>query len=346
MNLNLKGVFPALITPFKKHEEVDEDAFRKLIQFVMPHVNGIVVSGTTGESVYLSLEERERLYKIAVETAEGKIPVIAGTGEASTAKTIQLTQSAAKAGASACLVVLPYFLHPSPKGVHNHFLQVAKSTELPLIMYNIPQVVDAVFPRQVIEDLADVDNIIAVKDSSGSLPYIMELLEFIGDRLTVLVGHDEIVVPALAAGCKGMILASAQVYPDYLQKILKAMQESKLDEARSLQREIQKLARIFCRHGGPVAVKSALNMMGQKVGKTRKPLKIGGGLSHEDREEIRVELFKIGKVDIKTKEFEAQEKELFKRFEEVELNEESLKTCKAKLGTGIHGTGNEKVNIY
>ena len=171
-----RGVFPALVTPFNAKQEVDEKAFCDLIEFVLPKVDGIVVAGTTGESLYLSMEERKRLYRLAVEKVAGKVPVIAGTGEASTCNTIELTQAAQEAGVSAALVVTPYFLHPSDKGIHKHFWEVSKNCNIPIILYNIPQTADAVLPRQVIEDLADLENVVAVKDSSGNLTYTTELL--------------------------------------------------------------------------------------------------------------------------------------------------------------------------
>lgn len=338
------GVFPALVTPFTKKQEVDEEAFRNLIQHVLPHVNGVVVAGTTGESVYLSIEERKRLFHIAVETVEGKVPVIAGTGEAGTCHAIELTKAAKEAGAAAALVVTPYFLHPSDKGVHKHYLEVAKSCDIPVILYNIPATVDAYLPRQVIEDLADIENVIAVKDSSGNLTYNMELLEFVGDRLDIIIGHDEVVLPALAGGCRGMILASAQIFPEYWQKVYKAVQENDLETARKTQREVQKLARIFCRHGGPVPVKSALNMMGVKVGAARKPIKVGGVLSNEDREEVKIELIKLGKIQAE-KEEKREEVVIEKRFEDQELSSETLRDCNAYLGSGHSGEGNEEVYI-
>ena len=143
--------------------------------------------------------------------------------------------------------------------------------DIPIILYNIPQAVDRYLPREVIEDLADIPNIVGLKDSSGNLTYMMEVLEFAGDRINVLVGHDEVVLPALAGGAKGMILASAQVFPEVWQRIYRAVQEGDLHTARKLQMSVQKLARIFCRHGGGVAVKAALNMMGVKVGRPPRP---------------------------------------------------------------------------
>lgn len=339
-----RGVFPALVTPFTSKQEVDEKAFGDLIEFVLPKVDGIVVAGTTGESLYLSIEERKRLYRFAVEKVAGRVPVIAGTGEASTCNTIELTQAAQDAGASAALVVTPYFLHPSDKGIHKHFWEVSQNCNIPLILYNIPQTADAVLPRQVIEDLADLKNIIAVKDSSGNLTYTTELLEFVGDRLDILIGHDEVVLSALAAGCSGMILASAQIYPEHWKKVFQAVQENDLETARKTQREVQTLSRIFCRYGGPVPVKAALNMMGLKIGSTRKPLKIGGVLSHEDREEIRIELIKIGKISNPEPEVRP-EIALYSRFEDAGITESMIRESGAYIGEASCGIGNEQVHI-
>jgi 4-hydroxy-tetrahydrodipicolinate synthase len=291
----LRGVFPALVTPFTKDEEIDEVALRRLISFCFPHVDGFVVVGTTGEFFLLSPEERQRVLEIAVSEVEGRKPIIAGTGSAGTREAIELSRRAEDAGASACLVVMPYFLHPSDKGVYQHFYEVAKSVEIPIILYNIPQMVDRYLPRRVIEDLADIPNIVALKDSSGNLAYMMEVLEFAGDRIGVLVGNDEVVLPALAAGACGMILASAQVFPDIWKRVYESFCEGDINAARELQRSVQKLARMFCRYGGAVAVKAALNMMGIEVGRPRRPLKrVGGALIHEDRAEIRMELEKLG----------------------------------------------------
>ena len=207
------GISPALVTPFTKTEDVDEAAFRNLIRRVLPHVDGLVPCGTTGEFPYLSVAEQQRLVEIAVEEAGGK-PVIAGTGAAGTRQAIELTRNAKEAGATACLVVTPYFLHPSPKGIYQHFYDIATAVDIPIILYNIPQVVDAVLPRRVVEDLADIPNVVGLKDSSGNLTYTMEILEYVGDRINVLIGHDEVVLPALAGGVSGMILASAQIYPE------------------------------------------------------------------------------------------------------------------------------------
>jgi 4-hydroxy-tetrahydrodipicolinate synthase len=341
----LKGIYPALVTPFDDKEDVDEAAFRSLIQHVLPHVDGLVPCGTTGEFPYIEVEEQKRLVQIAVEEAGGK-PVIAGTGASSTREAIQLAQNAQQVGASACLVVTPFFLHPSDKGVYQHFYEIAKAVDVPILMYNIPQVVDRYLPRRVIQDLADIPNIVGLKDSSGNLTYTMEVLEFVGDRIDVFVGHDEVVLNALAGGCTGMILASAQVYPEIWRQVYAAIQAGNLTKARELQRGVQKLSRIFCRYGGGVAVKQALKMMGLPVGRPRRPLKsVGGALIHEDRAEIRLELEKLGKIKPGEGNRRADNRPLSERFDDLELSPQVIAQAGLRLGTGSAGKDVEAVQL-
>ncbi len=342
----LKGVFPALITPFdKQSEEVDEQAYRRLIRDVLPDVDGIVTSGTTGEFPYLTREEQRRLLEIGVEEADGK-PVIAGCGASSTQEALTLARDAEEGGASAALVVTPYFLHPSDKGVYQHFYDIATGVDLPIILYNIPQVMDAVLPRTVVEDLADMPNIIGIKDSSGNLPYTMEILEYAGDRIDVLVGYDEVVVPALAAGVSGFILASAQVYPEVWQEVIRLVEAGQVAEARARQREVQKLSRIFCRHGGGVAVKAALRMMGLDMGPPRRPLKsVGGALIHETRAEIELELERIGKIPAAEVAFEYPDGPLMERFADLWITPQMIQEHQLRVGSGAAGEGLNRVQI-
>ncbi len=357
----LKGVFPALVTPFAKDEEFDEKAYRTLIRHVLPHVDGLVPCGTTGEFPYLSVEEQKRIVGVAVEEAgdgsagtsaspveplTGAKPVIAGTGAAGTRQAIELARNAKEVGASACLVVTPYFLHPSDKGVYQHFYEIAKAVDIPILMYNIPQTVDRYLPRTVIEDLSDIPSIVGLKDSSGNLTYTMEVLEMIQGRIDVFVGHDEVVLPALAGGCTGMILASAQVFPEVWQQVFRAVQGGDLVRARELQHNVQKLARIFCRHGGGVAVKAALNMMGIQVGGPRRPLKrTGGALIHETRAEIQMELEKLGKIQFSTPKLQFPTGPMEGRFSDLELSPETIRQAGLRLGSGAAGEKPEWVQL-
>jgi 4-hydroxy-tetrahydrodipicolinate synthase len=340
------GVNPALVTPFAKDQSVDEQAFRQLIRHVIDDVDGLVPCGTTGEFNYLTPDENRRLVEIAVEEAQGK-PVIAGAGAPGTRAALDLAQGAAEVGASACLIVTPYFLHPSDKGIYQHFYEIAKALpEMPIILYNIPQVVDAYLPRRVVQDLADIPNIVGLKDSSGNLTYTMEILEYAGDRIRVLIGHDEVVLNALAGGASGMILASAQVYPEVWQAVLHAVQSGDLQTARHLQRQVQKLSRIFCRYGGGVAVKQALKMMGVNAGRPRSPLKsVGGALLHEDRAEIQLELEKLGKIQPKATAYQTPQGPLAGRFRDVGIEAESILGERMFVGTGSFGQGAEAVQI-
>ncbi|MGD2144732.1 MAG: 4-hydroxy-tetrahydrodipicolinate synthase [Anaerolineae bacterium] len=342
----LEGVFAALVTPFDREtEEVDEDAYRRLIRQALPSLDGIVTSGTTGEFPYLTREEQRRLVEIGVEEAGGK-PVVAGCGASSTQEALALARDARESGASAALIVTPYFLHPSDKGVYQHFFDIATAVDLPMILYNIPQVMDAYLPRTVVQDLADLPNIIGLKDSSGDLTYTMEVLEYAGDRIDVLVGHDEVVLPALAAGASGMILASAQVYAEIWQEIVRLLGTGRVEEARAKQQQVQKLSRIFCRHGGGVAVKAALKLIGLDMGPPRKPLKrVGGGLIHETRAEIQLEMERLGKVPMAEAAFEYPDGPLAERFSDLEVTPEVIAAHDLRIGGGVAGEGVSKVQV-
>jgi 4-hydroxy-tetrahydrodipicolinate synthase len=313
---------------------------------VLDRVDGLVPAGTTGELNYLTPEENRRLVEIAVEEAKGK-PVIAGASAAGTKLALDLARDAQEVGATACLVVTPYFLHPSDKGIYQHFYTIAKALpEMPIILYNIPQVVDAYLPRRVVDDLADIPNIVGLKDSSGNLTYTMEILEYAGDRINVLIGHDEVVLNALAGGASGMILASAQVYPEVWQGVLAAVREGDLARARSLQRDVQKLSRIFCRYGGGVAVKQALKMMGVDAGRPRSPLKsVGGALLHEDRAEIQLELERLGKIAPRDVEFRPPDRPIAARFADLGVDTAVVEANGLHAGTGTAGEGREAIQI-
>jgi len=344
--LQLSGVFPALVTPFERGSEaVHEEALRGIIRHNLPHIDGVVTSGTTGEFPYLTRAEQRRLVAVAREEMGDKL-VIAGCGASGTAEALALARDARTAGADAILVVTPYFLHPSDKGVYQHFYDIATGVDIPLILYNIPQVMDRALPRTVVEDLADLPNVVVMKDSSGDLTYTMEILEYAGDRIDLLIGHDEVVVPALAGGVQGMILASAQVYPEVWQQVLAHVAAGELEQARALQRQVQKLSRIFCRHGGGVAVKAALNMMNVPAGVPRGPLKaVGGALMHETRAEIQLELERLGKIDSPAAPFEFPGGPLADRFADLELTPQDIHAHDLRLGSGTAGEGLNHVQL-
>ncbi len=295
----LKGVFPALVTPFTKDEEIDIEAYKRLIDFVLKDVNGVVPIGTTGEFVYLADKEKRLLFDTAIDHVDKRAPVIAGTGCSGTKETVELTQYAKDAGASACLVVAPFFHRPSFNELYDHYEKV-NAVGLPMIVYNIPQCAGVHHKWWTTEGLADLDNVIGVKDSSGDMPYMMALFEKIKGKIAIICGHDEIGLPALAAGADGLILASANLIPDIWQRIFQSVKGGDIATAQRLQAEIQKLVRIITRTSGSQSVKEGLAMMGLEVGESRRPILTGGVFQREDREEVRVQLENLGKI-VKTK---------------------------------------------
>jgi len=297
----LKGVMPAVVTPFDDNFEVDEAALRNLIDFVIDKgVTAVVPCGSTGEFTSMSIEERKKVIEITVNQAKGRVKVIAGTGDAGTDAAIEMTKYAEKIGADAALIVSPFYLKPTDKEIFEHYKKIAESTSLPIILYNIPQVTGVEIPWWVVEGLADVENIVGIKDSSGNMPYMMALFEKVFGKISIICGHDEIATAALAAGADGLILASANVIPDIWIEIYNLILEGKREEAFAIQRKIQTLVRIIARRGGALAVKAALNMMGINVGKARRPLMKGGALPYEDEELMRIHLEILGKIPKRT----------------------------------------------
>ncbi len=302
----LKGIIPALVTPFTKDEEVDIEAYRKLIDFVIDDVNAIVPCGTTGEFVYLSMKEKMRLFDTAIDHVAGSVPVIAGTGCESTKETIETTQYAKDAGAKACLVVSPFFFRPQFNEVYDHYEKV-NDVGLPMIVYNIPQCSGTHHRWWTTEGLADLSSVIGVKDSSGDMPYMMALFEKIKGQIAILCGHDEIGMPALAAGADGLILASANLIPEIWQDLYKAVQRGDIAAAQEIQARVQKLVRIIANKGASQAVKEGLAMMGVPVGESRRPILSGGIFEREDREEVRAQLEFLGKIERKNVELKARD---------------------------------------
>ncbi len=290
-----KGIFPALVTPFTKDDEIDEAAYRALIRYVLPHVDGVVPVGTTGEFVYLSEVEKQKVIEIAIDEVGGRVPVVAGTGCPSTRDTVRLTAWARDAGATAALVVAPFYLKPTFNEVYEHYERV-NQVGLPIILYNIPQCAGTHFKWWTAEGMAYLDNVVGIKDSSGDLPFMEALFEKIRGLIGIFCGHDEVVMAALAAGADGAILASANLIPDIWQEIYSAVQRGDLETARQRQKDIQILTRLVARKGGTQAVKEGLRMMGLSMSHSRHPIMPGGAFEREDREDLRTQLENLGKI--------------------------------------------------
>jgi 4-hydroxy-tetrahydrodipicolinate synthase len=292
----------------------------------------------------MTIEERKRVIKTVIDEVKGRVPVIAGTGASGTDEAVEMTKYAKEAGAAAALIVSPYYLKPADRGIYEHFYTITNEVDLPVILYNIPQCTGLELPWQMVEDLAQLPNIVAIKDSSGQLKYILAVLEKVRDKINVLCGHDEVVVAGLAAGCSGAILASANIIADIWIQVYNHLKKGELQQARELQYRVQKIARIIVASGA-VGVKEALNMMKIKMGPVRKPLSVGGELTYEAREELRLDLEKIGKIKPRTITFEITEKPTEERFMAIDITPEIIKGFNIRIGEALAGQGAEVAHI-
>jgi len=341
-----QGILPALVTPFTEDgKEINEEALRSLVNHCIKlGVSGVVPCGTTGEFVNMTTEEKKKVIDTVIDATNGRVKVVAGTGASGTDQALEMTKYAKDAGADAALIVTPYYLKPTDRGIYEHYDTIASKVDIPIILYNIPQVTGLPLPWQMVEDLAQIPNIVGVKDSSGQLSFILAVLEKVRHKINVLCGHDEVVVAALAAGCTGAILASANVMPDIWVQIHNALQKGNLQTARDLQYKVQKIARIIAK-SGPVGTKEALNMMGLKMGPVRSPLSVGGELTYEEREELRLDLEKIGKIKPKPIQFEIAERKLKERFTAIDITPRIIRDFKMRIGEALAGKDAEVAHI-
>lgn len=267
------GSFVAIVTPFKDGK-IDETAFRKLLQFHLDNgTNGIVPCGTTGESATLTHVEHAQVVHIAVDMCKGRIPVLAGTGSNSTREAIELTQDAQKSGAQGVLLITPYYNKPSQNGLYHHFRAVARETDLPVILYNVPSRTAVNMAAETVIRLAkDVKNIIGIKEASGDLSQVGEIIAGCGKDFTVLSGDDALVWPILALGGDGVISVTANVLPVRMAALCRAARDGCMDEARRLHYQLQRMNSVLFLDTNPVPVKTALYLLGLIGPDLRPPL--------------------------------------------------------------------------
>ncbi len=289
-----EGSFVAIVTPLK-NGKVDEAGFRDLLEFhIAGGTNGIVPCGTTGESATLDNEEHHQVISIAVEVCKGKVPVLAGTGSNSTREAIELTQHAQKAGADGSLLITPYYNKPSQEGLYEHFKAVAKETDLPIFLYNVPGRTSVnMLPPTVARLAKDVKNIIGIKEASGSLSQISEVIDQCGNDFTVFSGDDALLWPILAIGGKGVISVSANVVPEKMAALCAKAADRKMDEARALHYELMDLNNAMFIETNPVPVKTALSLMGKISAELRPPM---ANLTDEHLQELKSVLKKYSLI--------------------------------------------------
>ncbi len=280
----LKGAMTAIVTPFKGGK-VDEEAFRKLIRRqIEAGIDGLVPCGTTGEAATMELDEYEKVIGITVEECKGKVPVLAGAGTNNTKKVIELANIAKGAGADAILSVAPYYNKPTQEGLYLHYKTIASACDLPLVLYNVPGRTSVnILPKTVIR-LSEIDNIVGIKEASGSLNQVSEIIEGAKEGFSVISGDDFLTLPMMAIGGTGVISVTANVVPELVARQYDAFVEGSLEEAKSLHHKLFKLHLAMFYETNPIPVKTALAMMGLIEEEFKLPL---CRMSDENRERLR-----------------------------------------------------------
>jgi len=288
---NLKGCGTALVTPFKEDLSIDEDAMRRFVDFqITDGINFLVPCGTTGESVTLSDEEQRRVVEIVLSQAGGRVPVIAGAGGNNTAHVIKLAREWERLGVDGLLSVTPYYNKPTQEGLYQHFKAIAGATSLPIIVYNVPPRTNVNILPDTIVRLAEIPNIIGVKEASGDISQVAEIITRVPPGFKVLSGDDSISLPLIALGGVGLISVASNETPSKLTALVRACLENNWDEARRLNRELFPLMKANFVETSPGPVKAAVAMMGRIKEVYRLPMV---PVKPETREKLRAVLVEL-----------------------------------------------------
>jgi 4-hydroxy-tetrahydrodipicolinate synthase len=295
---NWSGIHIPIITPFKDDFSIDEDGLRRLVDYLIEEqkADSLVPCGTTGESPTLSHAEHHRVIEIVINAAAGRVPVIAGTGSNATREAIEMTKHAEQAGAAASLQVCPYYNKPEQEGLMAHFDAVAKSTSLPLILYNIPGRTGRLIEVKTLVQLAQIDNIVGVKDAAANINQTMALLTAtrrMSKKFYVLCGEDALTFSSLCLGGDGAIAAVGHVIGKELHEMMQAFARGDYKAAQDIHFRTLDVVNALFIETNPVPVKTALAMMGQPAGKLRLPLT---PMRAETHEVLRQALQGLGKI--------------------------------------------------
>ncbi|MGD7008357.1 4-hydroxy-tetrahydrodipicolinate synthase [Metabacillus sp. 84] len=266
-------VSTAMVTPFDFAGNIDFKKTSQLIEYLIANgTDSIVVGGTTGESPTLTFEEKAALFSHTVKEANGRIPVIAGTGSNDTRASVELTKKAEEAGADAVMLVAPYYNKPSQEGMYQHFKAIAASTKLPVMIYSVPGRTAVKMTAETIIRLSEISNIVAVKEASGDLELIAEVIENTSDDFDVYSGDDSLTLPVMAIGGTGIVSVASHVIGNEMQKMIEAYALGNVKEAGAIHRRILPVMNEMFAAPSPAPVKTALQLAGIDTGSVRLPL--------------------------------------------------------------------------
>lgn len=286
------GVIPALVTPFDERDKLNEGAIRKLTQYVLNNgVHALMTTGGNGEFPHLMREEKQRVIQIVVEETSGRVPVIAGTAACSTREAILLSQDAKEAGADAVIVTPPYYFTLPDSSLYEFYRDLATASPLPVIVYNNPAYTGNPLSPALIARLADIANIIGLKQSESDLGQLVEVLRLVGDRMSICTGIDSQFYASLCVGAKGVFSTAACIVPRQMVALYDAAQAGRYIEAREQHTQLQPLNRFLEYDPGYVApCKDALNLLGLPAGRVRAPFPDVTASEHQELRQVLVAL--------------------------------------------------------
>ena len=267
-----KGSIVAIVTPFK-NGQVDENAYRKLIEFQIENgTSAIVPCGTTGESATLGVNEHAQVIDIAVAAVNKRVPVIAGTGGNSTREAIELSKHAKEVGADATLQVTPYYNKPTQEGLFRHYEAILKEVPLPQVLYNVPGRTSVNLLPETVARLAKFPEIVAIKEASGNVGQMADVVRMAGENITLLSGDDNLTLPVLAIGGKGVVSVAANIVPADTANLVKAWAEGNVEEAKALFYKLLPLCKAMFFETNPIPVKTSAALMGLIRDEMRLPM--------------------------------------------------------------------------
>lgn len=271
--MNFGQIVTAMVTPFDEHGEIDYHVTRNLIDYLIANgTDSLVIAGTTGESPTLTNEEKVQLFAFAVEVVNGRVPVIAGTGSNNTRETIELTMRAEDAGVDAIMLVAPYYNKPCQEGLYQHFKTISEATSLPIMLYNIPGRSVVNISVETVIQLSTIPNIVSIKEASGNLDIMAEIIERTPDSFSLYSGDDGLTIPVVSIGGTGVVSVASHVIGNEMQEMIKNFQIGNITEAAREHRRLLPIMKALFAAPNPSGVKAALNAKGIPVGGVRLPM--------------------------------------------------------------------------
>lgn len=288
--MKLKGTIVAMITPFNSEDEVDQAGMRENINYLIDRgVEGVLAAGTTGESATITHVEQRKMMDILVDEVSGRVKAVAGAGSNSSKESLSLVKYAENAGADAALVITPYYNKPQQHGLYEHYKMLTETTDIPIIVYNVPSRTGTDIDVATIGKVSQLDNVIGIKEANPDLDKVSQIqkkLDELGNRddFSIISGNDNLTLPMISMGGTGVISVVANVDPERMSQMVRSALEGDYVNALKLHDELYDLMKVLFIESNPVPAKEALNMMGRPAGHVRMPL---APLKEESKEELQ-----------------------------------------------------------